>query len=299
MQLSLETSLWNVFGNDWIGCTSLFNSVFTQWTMWEKWLRLVIQGSATKLFFLIHGLWIHSISMLLAHERYGKYCSNSRTWQTLTYLLVKRPSKNHLVLNLWRWCLLEFFNSVNRYRYRDIEFDMSISCPTGRKQMNLHTYDNHMLWHWVQNGFTSWHPKMYNHIMNWVLFWCCLMRAVAFTRTVPTRPNTQGRHLMSRRRVPKVISTQCRGPKAYSIILVEVREGSPLTFFIRSWHVIMTYLRAGFLRCIQLILRLRPGGLVTAGPPCGSFTFINMGTSGRTKDTPFGGKYAYVKGANK
>lgn len=54
----------------------------------------------------------------------------------------------------------------------------------------------------------------------------------------------------------------------------------------------------GFLRSIQLLLRLERGGLATAGPPCGSFIFLNMGTSGRSKARPLGGKYQYVKRAN-
>ena len=35
-----------------------------------------------------------------------------------------------------------------------------------------------------------------------------------------------------------------------------------------------------------------------AGPPCGSFVFVNMGTSQRSKSRPFGGPWAYVKKAN-
>ena len=57
-------------------------------------------------------------------------------------------------------------------------------------------------------------------------------------------------------------------------------------------------LREGFLASIQSILRLREGGLATAGPPCGSFIFLNMGTSLRSKARPFGGPWAYVKRAN-
>ena len=62
---------------------------------------------------------------------------------------------------------------------------------------------------------------------------------------------------------------------------------------IHAWR-----LRGGFLRSIQLLLRLERGGLATAGPPCGSFIFLNMGTSGRSKARPLGGKYQYVKQAN-
>lgn len=52
------------------------------------------------------------------------------------------------------------------------------------------------------------------------------------------------------------------------------------------------------MKAIQYTLRLQEGGLTTAGPPCGSFVFLNMGTSGRSKQRPLGGKYAYVKRAN-
>ena len=58
-------------------------------------------------------------------------------------------------------------------------------------------------------------------------------------------------------------------------------------------------LRIGFLKAIQLMLRLQQGGLATAGPPCGSFVFLNVATSGRSKSRPLGGKYQYVKDANK
>ncbi|CAL1156411.1 unnamed protein product [Cladocopium goreaui] len=55
----------------------------------------------------------------------------------------------------------------------------------------------------------------------------------------------------------------------------------------------------GFLASIQSILRLREGGLATAGPPCGSFIYLNLGTSLRSKTRPFGGPWAYVKRANR
>ena len=58
-------------------------------------------------------------------------------------------------------------------------------------------------------------------------------------------------------------------------------------------------LRSGFLHAIQLVLKLREGALVTAGPPCGSFVFLNMGTSKRTKSRPLGGNRPYVRAANK
>ena len=58
-------------------------------------------------------------------------------------------------------------------------------------------------------------------------------------------------------------------------------------------------LRHGFLKSVQLVLRMREGSLMTAGPPCGSFIFLNMGTSGRRRDNMFfGNPLKYVKQAN-
>lgn len=58
-------------------------------------------------------------------------------------------------------------------------------------------------------------------------------------------------------------------------------------------------MRQGFLRSVQIILQIREGGLATAGPPCGSFVWINSFTSQRSKERPLGGNRAYVKDANK
>ena len=57
-------------------------------------------------------------------------------------------------------------------------------------------------------------------------------------------------------------------------------------------------LRMGFLKAIQLCLKLKPGGLATAGPPCGSFVFLNRWTSKRSATRPFGCKLPYVQDAN-
>ena len=61
----------------------------------------------------------------------------------------------------------------------------------------------------------------------------------------------------------------------------------------------INHLRQGFLKSIQMVLRLKEGGLATAGPPCGSFVFLNMGTSKRSKSRPMGGIRDYVKRANR
>lgn len=60
------------------------------------------------------------------------------------------------------------------------------------------------------------------------------------------------------------------------------------------------HLRQGFLASIQLMLRAREGSLTTAGPPCGSFVFLNLFTSGRSKQRPLGfASRSYVREANK
>ena len=60
------------------------------------------------------------------------------------------------------------------------------------------------------------------------------------------------------------------------------------------------HLRQGFLASIQLMLRAREGSVATAGPPCGSFVFLNLFTSGRSKQRPLGyASRGYVREANK
>lgn len=44
----------------------------------------------------------------------------------------------------------------------------------------------------------------------------------------------------------------------------------------------------GFLRALRLVLRLKVGGLLWAGTPCSSWTFLNRGTSGRSSERPLG-----------
>ena len=70
-----------------------------------------------------------------------------------------------------------------------------------------------------------------------------------------------------------------------------------LHIFFPDNHLLAS-LREGFLKAIQLCLRLVPGGLATAGPPCGSFVFINRWTSGRSRTRPLGNKRGYVQAAN-
>lgn len=55
----------------------------------------------------------------------------------------------------------------------------------------------------------------------------------------------------------------------------------------------------GFYRAILGILRVKEDGLVTMGPPCSSFTFLNRPTSGRSASRPLGFQSKlYIKQAN-
>lgn len=57
----------------------------------------------------------------------------------------------------------------------------------------------------------------------------------------------------------------------------------------------------GFLRALLLTLRLAQSAVLSSGPPCSSFVFLNMSTSGRRKWRPFGfaGRRPYVCAANR
>ena len=46
--------------------------------------------------------------------------------------------------------------------------------------------------------------------------------------------------------------------------------------------------RLGFALALRLVLRIRVGGLLSLGPPCGSFTWINLFTHKRNPSQPFG-----------
>lgn len=47
-------------------------------------------------------------------------------------------------------------------------------------------------------------------------------------------------------------------------------------------------LRTGFLRLVQGCLRLTEDGALHGGPPCGSWVWLNRGTSGRSMAKVFG-----------
>ena len=53
------------------------------------------------------------------------------------------------------------------------------------------------------------------------------------------------------------------------------------------------------MRATMKVLRLRQDGLLAAGLPCGSWTFMNRATSGRCKNNIWGTeRYKYIKEAN-
>ena len=58
-------------------------------------------------------------------------------------------------------------------------------------------------------------------------------------------------------------------------------------------------LRNGFISILRQILKIRPGGLLIGGPPCGSWVWINRSTSKRSANRLFGdARKEYVKMAN-
>lgn len=52
--------------------------------------------------------------------------------------------------------------------------------------------------------------------------------------------------------------------------------------------VVVSARRRGFLRGLQLCLRLLPDGLMHGGPPCSSWVWLNRGTSSRSAGDPSG-----------
>lgn len=44
----------------------------------------------------------------------------------------------------------------------------------------------------------------------------------------------------------------------------------------------------GFMCGVQYVLRLVEDGLLHGGPPCGTYVWVNRGTSGRSKSAPDG-----------
>lgn len=60
-------------------------------------------------------------------------------------------------------------------------------------------------------------------------------------------------------------------------------------------------MRQGFFTALALTLRLRENGVMSCGPPCGSFIYLNSATSGRTRSRPLGNASlrSYVMMANR
>jgi len=57
--------------------------------------------------------------------------------------------------------------------------------------------------------------------------------------------------------------------------------------------------RCGFYSILLMVLRLRPGGLLIGGPPCGSFVWINRATSLRSRARILGDTTkSYIRAAN-
>ena len=56
--------------------------------------------------------------------------------------------------------------------------------------------------------------------------------------------------------------------------------------------------RLGFCVAVLGVLKLLPDGLLTLGPPCGSFVFLNAATSGRSRSNPYGFPKPYVETAS-
>ena len=58
--------------------------------------------------------------------------------------------------------------------------------------------------------------------------------------------------------------------------------------------------RCGFMKAVLMVLRLEEGAVLSAGPPCGSFIYLNSHTSGRRWWRPLGfpSLRPYVRTAN-
>lgn len=62
---------------------------------------------------------------------------------------------------------------------------------------------------------------------------------------------------------------------------------------------IWSWVRWGFKKIVEKILKLKPKGLLVAGPPCGSWIWVNRSTSQRSQQNPFGNsKRGYVRDSN-
>lgn len=61
----------------------------------------------------------------------------------------------------------------------------------------------------------------------------------------------------------------------------------------------LSVLRPGFCQAILGTLRVAAGGVLTLGPPCGSFVWVNRSTSQRSPSRPYGNeRLGYVETAS-
>ena len=112
-------------------------------------------------------------------------------------------------------------------------------------------------------------------------------------------PRTCSGHLSMSAAMPSM--TWQPRPELISILLTEMIhaqkdpycETSPNlieseSYFLKKNIPHTWLLRLGFMLAIRLVLRLRPRGLLSLGPPCGSFVWVNLATSLRTLSEPYG-----------
>ena len=82
--------------------------------------------------------------------------------------------------------------------------------------------------------------------------------------------------------------------------LSSIWTGSSQLYFKDKCWVCMLSARWGLCNIIRMVLRLVPHGLLVGGPPCGSWIYMNSGTSKRGKKRIFGDcRRLYVRNANK
>jgi hypothetical protein len=67
------------------------------------------------------------------------------------------------------------------------------------------------------------------------------------------------------------------------MILLSSSKSRYATHVVCLWQV-----RLGWFAAVLVILQLVEDGLVMCGLPCSSYVFINLGTSKRSKENPFG-----------
>ena len=98
-------------------------------------------------------------------------------------------------------------------------------------------------------------------------------------------------------------------PRQFYEILDRGERNDLLSLFGPHFHITHQFrveffstlilLRTGFLSALKLTLQVREEGLITGGPPCGPWVFINSSTHRRQKDDVFGNQDSpYVQASN-